>query len=135
MVALTSGLYHTTIKSVEAYQIMNKKFTDHKIFMLWYVFVTLDPPWYVKLFLIPMDMHYWINIFFGHAITLAKCVHKRTWSLDNLIHRSMLNFHHFYKEFKRTYMGLFNYLVIILVFYIFEWCFYKMITCLPLIDL
>ena len=36
LVALTSGLYHTTIKSVEAYHVMNQKFTDHKTFMLWH---------------------------------------------------------------------------------------------------
>ena len=31
-----SGLYHTTIKPIESYVVMNKKFNDPKIFTLWH---------------------------------------------------------------------------------------------------
>ena len=31
-----SGLYHTTIKSIESYVVVNQKFNDPKVFILWY---------------------------------------------------------------------------------------------------
>ena len=34
--AFSFGLYHTTIKSIESYVVMNEKFNDPKIFTLWY---------------------------------------------------------------------------------------------------
>ena len=36
LVALLFGLYHTTIKSVEAYHVMNQQFRDQNTFMLWH---------------------------------------------------------------------------------------------------
>ena len=32
----SSRLYHTTIKSIESYAVMNQKFNDQKIFTLWH---------------------------------------------------------------------------------------------------
>ena len=34
--AFSSGLYHTTIKPIEPYVIMNKKFNDPKVFVFWH---------------------------------------------------------------------------------------------------
>ena len=34
--AFSSGLYHTTIKPIESYAVMNQKFNDPKIFTLWH---------------------------------------------------------------------------------------------------
>lgn len=36
MVVLSSGLYYTTIRSIEAYHVMNQKFTDQHTLMLWH---------------------------------------------------------------------------------------------------
>ena len=36
LLAFSSRLYHTTIKSIESYAIMNQKFNDPKIFTLWH---------------------------------------------------------------------------------------------------
>ena len=36
LLIFSSGLYHTTIKSIELYIIMNQKFNDPKIFTLWH---------------------------------------------------------------------------------------------------
>ena len=32
----SSGLYHTTIKSIESYVVMNQKFNDPKVFVIWH---------------------------------------------------------------------------------------------------
>ena len=34
--AFSSGLYHTTIKLIESYVVVNQKFNDPKIFILWH---------------------------------------------------------------------------------------------------
>ena len=34
--AFSSRLYHTTIKPIESYAVMNQKFNDPKIFTLWH---------------------------------------------------------------------------------------------------
>ena len=34
--AFSSRLYHTTIKPIESYAVMNQKFNDQKIFTLWH---------------------------------------------------------------------------------------------------
>ena len=36
LLIFSSGLYHTTIKSIESYIVMNQKFNDPKIFNLWH---------------------------------------------------------------------------------------------------
>ena len=36
LLAFTSGLYHTTIKLIESYAVMNQKFNDPNIFTLWH---------------------------------------------------------------------------------------------------
>ena len=36
LLAFSFGLYHTTIKSIESYVVMNQKFNDPKIFNLWH---------------------------------------------------------------------------------------------------
>ena len=38
-----SGLYHTTIKSIESYVVVNQKFNDSKVFILWHD--RLGHPW------------------------------------------------------------------------------------------
>ena len=34
--AFSSRLYHTTIKSIESYVVVNQKFNDSKVFILWH---------------------------------------------------------------------------------------------------
>ena len=36
LLAFYSGLYHTIIKPIESYAVMNQKFNDQKIFTLWH---------------------------------------------------------------------------------------------------
>ena len=36
LLTFSYGLYHTTIKSIESYAVMNQKFNDPKIFTLWH---------------------------------------------------------------------------------------------------
>ena len=33
--SFSSGLYHTTIKPIESYVVVNQKFNDPKVFLLW----------------------------------------------------------------------------------------------------
>ena len=34
--AFSSGLYHTTIKPIESYVVVNQKFNDPKVFFIWH---------------------------------------------------------------------------------------------------
>ena len=36
LLAFSTGLYHTTIKSIESYVVVNYKFNDPKTFVLWH---------------------------------------------------------------------------------------------------
>ena len=36
LLALSFGLYHTTIKSIESYVVVNQKFNNSKVFVLWH---------------------------------------------------------------------------------------------------
>ena len=108
--AFSFGLYHTTIKPIESYAVMNHKFNDPKIFTLWHN--RLGHPGSSMMRRIIEQSH-------GHPLKNQKILLPNEFSCDpcsqgKLIVRPsfnkiILNHQFFYKEYMGTYVDLFIY--------------------------